>query len=74
MEGDGITAKYFNNLMWDGDPVTQVDKDIALFLSEEAPHADLNPNNWSAEWEGYIRAPVTGEYTFYCESDDGCIV
>lgn len=74
MEGDGITGKYYNNLMWNGDPVIQVDKDIALFLSEEAPNKELNPNNWTAEWEGFIRAPITGEYTFTCESDDGCLV
>lgn len=33
-----------------------------------------NPNNFTIEWEGFIRPPKTGDYTFYCESDDGCSV
>lgn len=60
--------------MWKGDPVIQIEKSINLFLSEEAPNGALNPNNWTAEWDGQIRAPVTGDYVFTCEADDGCIV
>lgn len=33
-----------------------------------------NPNNFTIEWEGFIRPPKTGDYTFQCESDDGCTV
>jgi hypothetical protein len=38
--------------MWKGDPVIQIEKSINLFLSEEAPNGALNPNNWTAEWDG----------------------
>mmetsp|Transcript_54774 Transcript_54774/g.46121 ORF Transcript_54774/g.46121 Transcript_54774/m.46121 type:complete len:84 (+) Transcript_54774:682-933(+) len=60
--------------MWKGEPVEQIDSQIKLFLSDESPNEKLNPNNWTAEWEGFLRVPITAEYLFTCEGDDGCIV
>lgn len=33
-----------------------------------------NPNNFTIEWEGFLRPPKSGDYNFICEADDGCIV
>jgi hypothetical protein len=74
VEGDGLHAKYYNNLVFKGEPVKQIDKQINFFWSEESPVKEVNPNNWTGEWEGFFRVPVSGEYTLTCESDDGCIV
>jgi len=35
---------------------------------------NYNPNNFTIEWEGFIRPPKSGDYKFYCETDDGCLV
>lgn len=74
LEGDGLTGYYFNNTKFSGEPKIQVDQRIKFFWANESPQKNYNPNNFSIEWKGFIRAPKTGDYTFFCESDDGCIV
>ncbi|HSZ32201.1 MAG TPA: PA14 domain-containing protein, partial [Puia sp.] len=34
----------------------------------------VNKNNFSVRWQGQIKAPVTGEYTFTLWSDDGVLL
>lgn len=49
-------------------------KNIKFFWSNEAPHPKVNPNNFSIVCEGFISPPVTDDYKFTCETDDGCII
>jgi len=61
-------------VQFSGEPKKQVDQRIKFFWANTAPQKGFNPNNYSIEWQGYIRPPKTGDYTFFCEADDGCIV
>jgi len=74
LEGDGLTGKYYNNLRFEGEPKKQLDNRVKFFWANEAPVKGYNPNNFTIEWEGYLRPPKSGDYHFTCEADDGCIV
>jgi len=74
LEGDGLLGRYYNNLRFEGQPLKRIDPRVKFFWSGEAPIKDVNPNNFAVMWKGFLRPPKTGEYTFTCESDNGCVV
>jgi len=51
-----------------------VDEEIDMYWNNEQPHEEINPNNFSVIWTGFIKAPVSDEYTFELVNDDGGIV
>lgn len=40
----------------------------------DSPIKGVNPYNFSLRLEGFIRAPVSGYYTFSGDSDDGVLI
>lgn len=48
---------------------SDTNRNFAVYLSRSAP--TVNPDKYSVRWTGKLRAPKTGEYTFYTISNDG---
>lgn len=69
---EGLSAKYWNNNNWSGDPVlSRIDSNIDFEWSFSTPFPGVvNLNNWSASWNGYFIAPETGNYKFGTSADD----
>lgn len=69
----GITGKYFNNMSASGAvTATRLDGPINFDWSTGAPGpAGINANNFSVNWEGYLRVTQSGIYRFQTNSDDG---
>jgi 4-amino-4-deoxy-L-arabinose transferase-like glycosyltransferase len=69
--GHGLLGSFYTNDNWEGEPA----------LMELTPliglryHAELSiPSPFSVIWQGYLEAPVSGEYRFLLETvDDGWV-
>jgi len=61
----GLTARYFANDAWEGEPVlTRREAQVVADWSEETPL----PVPFSVEWEGFLHAKSYGQYEFYLEA------
>lgn len=69
----GITGKYFNNMLATGTVVaTRSDGPINFDWGQGVPGpTGVNANNFSVNWEGYLRVTQSGNYRFQTNSDDG---
>jgi len=70
-EGDGIPTKYYNNEMFDGAPINKVSELIDFDWQNDNPIEEINHDNYSIVFEGYVRSPFTARYIFTTFSDDG---
>jgi beta-glucosidase len=62
---EGLSAEYFNNTQWEGQPVTKrVDKQIDFDWNAAAPVPGVSANAFSVRWTGSIAAPGAGDYIF----------
>lgn len=76
----GLRGSYFNNYVYQGtsDPfptgsptLIRVDNNIDFNWGWGNPAPGVNDNNFAIAWEGYVEAPVSGDYTFSTVTDDG---
>lgn len=51
-----------------------MDEEIDMYWNNEQPHEDVNANNFSVIWTGFIKSPVSDEFTFELINDDGGIL
>lgn len=50
----------------------RVDPTVNFNWGNNAPGVTTVPaDGWSARWDGYVRVPTSGDYTFYTRTDDG---
>ena len=70
-EGNGLIGKYYNNESFLGSFIERKDAQINFDWTGSPPIKDVNPNNFSILWDGYLLAPYTGSYYFAIECDDG---
>jgi hypothetical protein len=73
-DGDGLIGYYYNNENWLGSPKEVRQMEINFDWTNTVPLNDINPNNFSVKWEGWLVPPVTGTYVFYTECDDGALL
>jgi len=60
---NGLKGEYFDNLKWEGEPKhTQIDKEVDFYWWDKAPFEDLDGDNFSIRWTGYLVVPEDGEY------------
>jgi len=60
---NGLKAEYFDNAKWEGEPKhTRIDAQVDYFWWDKAPFEDLEGDNFSARWTGYLVVPEDGEY------------
>ncbi|WP_340112364.1 glycoside hydrolase family 3 C-terminal domain-containing protein [Maribellus mangrovi] len=63
----GIKGEYFANAQLEGDPAfTRIDKNVDFYWESHAPASNLDDDNFSIRWTGYIVPPVTGIYKIGC--------
>jgi len=70
-EGDGLIGMYYDNESWIGSYKERKDQELNFDWTGIAPKKDINPNNFSVVWNGFVYIPYTGMYTFTLEADDG---
>ena len=60
----GLKGEYFDNQNWEGEPKhTRVDEEIDYYWWDKAPFEDLDGDNFSIRWTGYLVVPEDGEYS-----------
>jgi hypothetical protein len=47
------------------------DEEIDFDWHGDSPIEDVNPDNYSVRWAGFVRAPITSTFTFGVKCDDG---
>lgn len=72
-DGFGLTAEYFDNEDFSGVPAVKIDTTVDFHWNGEIPIGSglSDGENFSVRWTGYIKPPVTGQYTFKTQTDDG---
>lgn len=70
-EKNGLRAEFFNNIEFAGEPVyTDIFDQLSVYWHNLSPAPGVNSDNFSVRWQGYITAPVSGEYEFRLDADD----
>lgn len=70
--GIGLIGEYFDNTLFNGDPVLmRLDSQIDFAWHGIAPAPEIDPEYFAVRWTGQLEAPASGEYTFYTSTDDG---
>ncbi len=68
----GIAAEFFDNMELRGKPaVKKIFDQINFDWGGEKPLEGIKEDNFSVRFSTSVKAPVTGEYTFDVNSDDG---
>jgi len=63
----GVVGEYFDNAKLDGKPAfTRIDEDINFYWEKAAPTPELNDDDYSVRWTGYLVPPVSGQYNIGC--------
>lgn len=72
--GNGLNGKYYANEYFKGDYVyMKVNEEINISHDDIVSIPGIDWDNYSVEWEGFLRIPVTCEqYVFVIESN-GCV-
>jgi hypothetical protein len=70
----GVTAAFYNNRQWGDQPsIVRVERQISLdFLTADS--VSLPQEEFSVEWNGWLRIDRDGQYTFSTRSDDGSTI
>lgn len=68
----GFKAEYYSNRHLVDAPKVRTDKNINYEPKNQAPDPFLPQAPMSVRWTGELVAPVTGNYTFNFQTDDGC--
>jgi len=68
----GLRSSYFNNILFDGDPMhTRIEQIINHLWWTIAPFPDLDYDNFAFRTEGILVAPSTGTYALGAEAARG---
>ncbi|MFH0735285.1 MAG: glycoside hydrolase family 3 C-terminal domain-containing protein [bacterium] len=68
----GIKVSYFDNMSLTGNPKVEItEKSINHIWGGDKPNENISADNFSARWEGYLKAPKTGTFTLNVSADDG---
>ncbi len=60
---NGLKAEYFNNSEFKGEPfLKRIDPEINFNWWDKAPFPELDDDNFSIRWSGYLLPPLSGYY------------
>lgn len=71
MDGFGLTVSYYNGADFDHFVTKFVQPVIDIELGTASPAAGVDPDNFSARFEGRLKAKASGNFTFTLIHDDG---
>jgi len=63
---------YYDNEEFLGSPIKIQDKNIDFEWNQGNVIENINDENFSAIWKGYLKFPVTTEYIFSLDCSDRC--
>ncbi|RLS52181.1 MAG: tandem-95 repeat protein [Planctomycetota bacterium] len=69
--GTGIVGAYFNNSDFTSPVLTRTDPQINFDWGTGSPAGSIGADTFSARWDGLLRVPETGTYTFSTLNSDG---
>lgn len=70
--GNGLKAEYYDNTRLVGSPVlVRTDSTINFNWDDDGPGHGVTATYFSARWTGQLTPPVTGNYQFVTESNNG---
>jgi len=69
--GDGLSARYFDNLDFTGPSVARVDATVNFLWGQGAPLAGISADTFSARWTGQVQAKYSQTYKFYVDANNG---
>ncbi len=69
--GTGLLGAYYSRPGHKGAVVYRVDETLDFQWGHDRPMVDLNRDYFSVRWTGFLECPVSGEYTFFLEANDG---
>ena len=69
---NGLKGEYFNNMDFTDLVITRIDPEISFNWGMGSPAGGVEEDTFSVRWTGYVVPPSSGNYVFYCRSDDGC--
>jgi hypothetical protein len=77
--GNGLMANFWNfDVASNGNAfptgpaaVVRQDAQVDFNWAAGSPSAGVGADSFAVRWEGFVEAPVTGNYTFWTQSDDG---
>ncbi|MGG1554037.1 PA14 domain-containing protein [Paenibacillus ferrarius] len=67
----GLTGQYYDNQDLTSLKMTRTDATVNFDWGTGSPNTLIGADSFSVRWTGYVKAPVTGTYTFYVASNDG---
>ena len=63
----GIVGEYFANAKLEGEPAfVRVDENVNFYWESGSPAPELDDDNFSVRWTGYIVPPVSGTFNIGC--------
>ncbi|WP_309119131.1 PA14 domain-containing protein [Paenibacillus sp.] len=65
---NGLQAQYYNDIGFTDLATTRTDAAVDFAWGAGSPAPSVDPDTYSVRWEGRVKAPFTGMYTFYTES------
>ncbi|MFW5789003.1 MAG: beta-glucosidase H [Spirochaetota bacterium] len=69
---EGITAEYFNDKQFRGEPVvTKIEPNLNLIWMRDPPAEGVSKDSFAARWTGVIRPEKDGEHVFTIWGGDG---
>jgi hypothetical protein len=68
--GQGLRAQYWDEPSFNGYKVEKTESMIDFAWGERSPDPAMGDQYFSGRWEGRIRPPSSGSYSFYLQSDD----
>ncbi|PQJ73350.1 glycoside hydrolase family 3 protein [Polaribacter butkevichii] len=72
MNANGLNAEYFNSTDLSGEPIHKViDKNVDFVWGTKAPFKDMNADEFSVRWSGYLSVDKTGSYAIGGEAFSG---
>ena len=72
--GDGLVGRFYDNENWLGIYQEEKSNSIDYDWTDIEPIKGINIDNFSVEWEGWIKIPITDNYIFTVECDDGALL
>lgn len=69
--GNGLTAEYYNGKEFNTLRDTKIDATIDFNWGNGRPNPSTGADNVSVRWQGTVEPRVSGNYTFFVNSDNG---